>query len=111
MFNLVQFKLTFGCIFKQRCIAEQNQKIVRKAKAASKGSKASKSKQDSECESVDGSKRKLISDDDDAPLIKKNPKGKYSRSSQDDDDSSAGEPVFAIIGKQTSADSGFAKVK
>ncbi len=53
----------------------------------------------------------MSSDDDDAPLIKKKPKGKYSRSSRDDDDSSADEPVFASIGKRTSADSGFAKVK
>ncbi len=70
-----------------------------------------KPKQDSECESEDGNKRKLSSDDDDAPLIKKNPKGKYSRSSRDDDDSCADEPVFASFGKRTSADSGFAKVK
>jgi len=40
-----------------------------------------------------------------------NPKGKYSRSSRDDDDSSADEPVFASIGERSSADSGFAKVK
>ncbi len=40
-----------------------------------------------------------------------NQKGKYSRSSQDDDDSSADEPVLASIGEQSSADSGFAKVK
>ena len=45
------------------------------------------------------------------PLIKKNPKGKYSRSSRDDDDSFADEPVFVSIGEQSSADSGFAKVK
>jgi hypothetical protein len=53
----------------------------------------------------------LSSEDDDAPLIKKNPKGKYFRSSRDVDDSAADEPVFASIGERTSADSGFAKVK
>ena len=53
----------------------------------------------------------MSSDDDDAHLIKKNPKGKYSRSSRDDDDSSADEPVFASIGERSSADSGFAEVK
>ncbi len=57
--------------------------------AALKGSKASQSRQDSGCKSGDGSKRKLSSDDDDAPRIKKNPKGKYSRSSRDDDDDSS----------------------
>ncbi len=37
-FNSVKVKLTFGCIFNQQSIAEQNQKIVRKAKDAQKGS-------------------------------------------------------------------------
>ncbi len=45
------------------------------------------------------------------PLIKKNPQETYSRSSRDDDDSSADEPAFASIGERTSAVSGFAKVK
>ena len=40
-----------------------------------------------------------------------NPKGKYSRSSQDDDDSSADEPEFASVGERSSVGSGFAKVK
>ncbi len=55
-------------------------------------------------------KQKFSSDDDDAPLIKKKKKGKYSRSFRDDDPS-ADEPVFASIWKRTSAESGFAKVK
>jgi hypothetical protein len=40
-----------------------------------------------------------------------NPKGKYSQSSRDDDDSCADERVFASIGDWSSADFCFAKVK
>jgi len=40
-----------------------------------------------------------------------NPKGKYSQSSRDDDDSCADERVFASIGERSSADFGIAKVK